>query len=69
MNVVTSVTILLNAAHEPKSGQSVVPAISFGNPDAMAQIRSFEKYNLRGLSLLSKSFHWSNGGGTHFPID
>ena len=69
MNVVASVTFLLNAVHEPKSCESVIPPISFGNPDAMAQIRSYEKYNLRGLSLLSKSFHWSNGGGTHFPID
>ena len=33
----------------------------------MAQIRSFEKYNQRELSLLSISFHGSNGGGTLFP--
>ena len=57
MNVVASVTFLLNAVHEPKSFESAIPPISFGNPDAMAQIRSYEKYNLRGLSLLSKSFH------------
>ena len=48
---------LLIAAHKPKSGKSVVPPISFGNPDAMAQIRSLEKYNWRVLSLPSKSLH------------
>ena len=50
-------TFLLIATHKPKSGKSVVPPISFGNPDAMAQIRSLEKYNWRVLSLLSKSLH------------
>ena len=37
------VTFSLNDVHEPKSGKPVVKPKVFGKPDAIAQVRSFEK--------------------------
>ena len=43
LNVAIYVTFSLNDIHEPKSGKAVVKTKVFGKPDAITQVRSFEK--------------------------